>query len=185
MTTDLAWAACLAVHLWLTLSFQQSLTCVHDLASHTCLFHASLKKSAHCPVQTPCAQKHVAPHASSCSISRLSTSKNKESETDGFFHGAPASCLRKVCLWDGTMPKALDFHVLPGTTPIRKTLVGVCSHVRLPHSSRKYAFLILRLFCAPTTTHSAQFSHPFLFSIPSIAVLWHSSICSTSVDIRE
>ena len=40
-------------------------------SSFTCLFHASRISSVHCPVQTACAQKHVAADANSCSISRL------------------------------------------------------------------------------------------------------------------
>ena len=50
-----------------------------------CRFHASLTSSSRCPVQATCAQLHVPTPATWCSISKLFTSKNKESETEGFF----------------------------------------------------------------------------------------------------
>ena len=73
-TEDVACPACLAVHLHFTFLFNMASiapgglgTYVHDVASHTSFFQASLISSSHCPVQTACAHKHVATHASSCS----------------------------------------------------------------------------------------------------------------------
>ena len=56
------------------------LTSVHDVASHTCLFQASLTSASHCPVHTACAQKHVTAHASSWSISRLLISRKSDND---------------------------------------------------------------------------------------------------------
>ena len=85
----------------------------HEVASHTCLFHASFTSSCHCSVRTACAQKHVTAHAGSCSISKLLISRKSESETERFFPGAPivfftllcrsVSCLR---LWISTLSLA-------------------------------------------------------------------------------
>ena len=47
------------------------LTIAVKVASHTCLFHASHISSSHYPVQTAFAQRHIAAHASSYSISKL------------------------------------------------------------------------------------------------------------------
>ena len=88
------------------------LTFFHEVASHTCLFHAALMSSSHCPVQTACAWKHVAAHANSCSISKLLISWKSEIETEGFFLAALANCLLNTSLCVGTVPGALHPSLL-------------------------------------------------------------------------
>ena len=82
-------------------------TFVHEVASHTCLLHASLRSSSHFPMQPSRAQKHVAAHASSCSMSRFMTRKS-ESETESSFPAVLVKCLRNTSHCVGAMPRASE-----------------------------------------------------------------------------
>ena len=63
---------------------------VHDVASHTCLVQAALPIDPWKLLAPRSTLLHMTVHAPFLLI----TSKNKESETDGFFPAAPAKCLR-------------------------------------------------------------------------------------------
>ena len=107
------------------------LTVVDDVASHTLSFPCSSHIVIPFPSRPPvpnCTFPHLPLRARSQSCS---PPKTRRARLKASFPTALARCLRISSLLDGTMPRALNPQTFPGTTPMRKTFISTCAHVRL------------------------------------------------------
>ena len=146
----------------------------------TCLVHASVTCSSHRPAHIACAQKRVAAHASSCSISRLSISKKSETETGNFFPSTVFNCFLNISFEIVPCPKRSGSSCCSWYHTRSQTFVDPFPHVHVPE-------LCCFIDSSHTLSSSSSFLLPsFLFRLTRSVPKYSHVVCPTeSFCVRE